>query len=305
MDEQRFDALTKAFAIGHSRRAVLKALGGGVGAALASVGMARVTAAQGNSDCAHFCTGVFPPGPDRGQCVNDAANGTGLCYACGPAAQNTGLTLCGQACIALGTNENCSGCGDVCTSPNTCGGGDTAGVCGCTPATCQDLGITCGPAPDGCENTLECGQCGPCETCTEAGTCQSTGTPCGSNCCSGTTPQCNDSNQCVCTTFSGGEAPEPGSCDSGTVCENGSCIPFTCPAGSSLCQHDGYLPTCCGGGSRCFVCDNTGQCSCCDTVNSGFCASCAAGEFVCCSSFACTCCAAGQGCDTSSATCTG
>jgi hypothetical protein len=36
---------------------------------------------------------------------------------------------------ALGTNTDCSGCGAGCTAPQTCGGGGSPNVCGCTP-TC-------------------------------------------------------------------------------------------------------------------------------------------------------------------------
>jgi hypothetical protein len=32
-------------------------------------------------------------------------------------------------------------------------------VCGCTPATCADLGFNCGVASDGCGNALDCGSC--------------------------------------------------------------------------------------------------------------------------------------------------
>ena len=49
-------------------------------------------------------------------------------------------------------------CGD-CTTPQTCGGGGVANVCGCTPTTCAALGQSCGPASDGCGGTLDCGAC--------------------------------------------------------------------------------------------------------------------------------------------------
>jgi hypothetical protein len=43
------------------------------------------------------------------------------------------------------------------------------GVCGhavgCMPLTCQQQGISCGPAGDGCGNVIDCGPCTPPNTC--------------------------------------------------------------------------------------------------------------------------------------------
>ena len=62
----------------------------------------------GNSACAQFCQGLLSSAA-RGQCVSDAAHGTGLCFQCGPAGTNQGL--CGQVCCSSGqtcdtTNPN-------------------------------------------------------------------------------------------------------------------------------------------------------------------------------------------------------
>lgn len=54
---------------------------------------------------------------------------------------------------------NCGACGNVCTLPQTCGGGGTPGACGCTPTTCATEGKNCGDIPDGCGKTLNCGEC--------------------------------------------------------------------------------------------------------------------------------------------------
>jgi hypothetical protein len=35
----------------------------------------------------------------------------------------------------------------------------------CTPQTCADQGFTCGPAGDGCGNTIQCGSCKSPQTC--------------------------------------------------------------------------------------------------------------------------------------------
>jgi hypothetical protein len=76
---------------------------------------------------------------------------------CGPAGDGCGNLI--------------SSCG-MCTPPQTCGGGGVPGQCGapdggsCTPKTCQDQNINCGPAGDGCGNEIpSCGTCMPPQTC--------------------------------------------------------------------------------------------------------------------------------------------
>jgi hypothetical protein len=82
-------------------------------------------------------------------------------------------------------NINCGpagdGCGNLlqcgnCMNNQTCGGGGVSGQCGfpdggvCTPKTCMDQNIECGPAGDGCGNLLQCGTCILPATCGGAGT---------------------------------------------------------------------------------------------------------------------------------------
>ncbi len=43
-----------------------------------------------------------------------------------------------------------------CTAPDRCGAGATPFTCGCTPDTCNVLGLTCGNAPNGCVGALNC-----------------------------------------------------------------------------------------------------------------------------------------------------
>src|SRR5579859_2247878 len=87
-----FDTLTKALASTTSRRSAFRRIagmltGGAVGGtAIAALSPGIALADGGNSDCAHFCNAVFAPGSARGQCKDDAAHGTGLCYTCGPKA---------------------------------------------------------------------------------------------------------------------------------------------------------------------------------------------------------------------------
>jgi hypothetical protein len=43
-----------------------------------------------------------------------------------------------------------------CAGNDRCGGGGETGVCGCTPHTCSQLGLTCGLVGDGCTGVLVC-----------------------------------------------------------------------------------------------------------------------------------------------------
>jgi hypothetical protein len=104
----------------------------------------------------------------------------------------TMMTTCTpKTCAELGATcgqngDTCGGltanCG-TCTSPEFCGGGgaskcglgfspdgsvitanpDGGGTSACTPLTCADQGVTCGPAGDGC-GSLIVGGCGACPT---------------------------------------------------------------------------------------------------------------------------------------------
>lgn len=99
--------------------------------------------------------------------------------------------------------DGCGGvikCGD-CTSPESCGGGGTANVCGqgigCTPTTCVVQGKTCGTISDNCSDVLACG------TCTAPQVCGGAGVPnvCGVRPDSGPTPDTGpktDSSTSVC-----------------------------------------------------------------------------------------------------------
>jgi hypothetical protein len=108
------------------------------------------------------CGGGGVPGhcgaPDAGSCVPTTC-----------AAQNI---LCGP------TGDGCGNllqCGNVCPTGQTCGGGGVFGQCGtppgaCVPMTCQDQGINCGPAGDGCGDLIQCGMCVSPDTCGGGGT---------------------------------------------------------------------------------------------------------------------------------------
>ncbi len=64
--------------------------------------------------------------------------------------------------------DGCGGmitCGPGCTMPQTCGGGGTPNVCGCTPITTCPAGDNCGTVPNGCGGTVMCGTCPSGEMC--------------------------------------------------------------------------------------------------------------------------------------------
>ncbi len=138
-------------------------------------------------------TTFVPPdgGLDGGACVPETCASQGI--SCGPAGDGCGLKL------------NCGSC----TSPDTCGGGGTPGVCGhnttCVPTTCAALGFNCGPAGDGCGGSLDCG------TCTSPDICGGGGSP----------GVCGDKTPCT------GLCLNQNACEGGTTTLSGTVIAGT------------------------------------------------------------------------------
>ena len=160
------------------------------GGASRKQGRVSAQSKPGNSDCARFCTAVFPPGPGRGRCVRDAAHGAGLCHECGADTA--------QVCeLSDGSFRCCGATGGFCLD----------GAC-CTPKTCADA-CTCGVLDPGCglppiDCAQECGANQYCEISVDL----------GFTCCN-----CGDGIGCG---FSGGECPN------GDVLNPGSGGPNTC-----------------------------------------------------------------------------
>lgn len=130
-----------------SRRSALKLGALSLGGALfAGVMPGRVWAGGGNSDCAHFCDAIFPPGPGRGQCKSDAAHGIGVCGSC----QGSGGFTCGgpvascpgSNCFCFTSSEGTPGCGgnDFCSNLVTCPNGQSD----CPAGTFCAVGTCCG-----------------------------------------------------------------------------------------------------------------------------------------------------------------
>ena len=189
-----FDELAKTLAIakGMPRRDALRLIGGGLaGGVLAAFGVGKALG-QGNSPCAHFCVETFPPGPDRGKCVSDAAHHTGICFECGPAAPEGHPPLCGQVCCAAGQV-----CQDgTCVTPNVCTTGFT---CGGALTSCNDNCGFCFDTTEGHACTADF-FCGGAQTCTTSQDCPS-GQVCTLNTCCGNN---------VCGPLCGGGGTAPG-----------------------------------------------------------------------------------------------
>lgn len=129
MKRDTFDEITKILATSPSRRQALRriagllfggTMGGGI---LTTLSPGVALASGGNSDCAHFCNAIFPPGPDRGQCKSDAAHGIGLCYTCGPKSPGGSQPIC----CSTDSNGQCTSYSSAtcCVSGQTC----QSGIC--------------------------------------------------------------------------------------------------------------------------------------------------------------------------------
>ena len=131
----------------------------------------------GSCTAPNTCGGSGTPGVCGCTPQSDATTCAGKC---GSVLNNCGQTVdCTPLCTGCCTGEICQpgtdnlfcgrngGACDRCTSPQTCGGGGSAGVCGCTP-TCA--GKDCG-ASDGCGGICTAGRCPTDQTCQPDGTC--------------------------------------------------------------------------------------------------------------------------------------
>lgn len=183
MDPTHFDALVQSLARFGSRRRLLTGLAGGLLAPLVAASTSEAKRRHshrhphghaqkdgsashgegngGNSACAHFCQALFAPGPDRGQCVSEAAQGRGLCATCGDDVSAVCCAKTNGYCSSYATARCCEGCTPSCAGKQ-CGDDGCGGICGCptreeacinghcvNPCAsdtnfCQD-GTTCGP----------------------------------------------------------------------------------------------------------------------------------------------------------------
>jgi MYXO-CTERM domain-containing protein len=192
--------------------------------------------------------------------------------ACQPTACGAGQ--CGVVPDGCGGTHDCGGC----TAPQTCGGGGTPNVCGCTPVACT--AGQCGMHPDGCGGMHDCGGCTAPQTCGGGGTagvCGCTPTTCTAGQCGALPDGCGGTKNCPgCTA--------PQTCGGGGTPGMCGCTPVKCDADAGQCgtMADGCgathdcggctSPDTCGGGGTANVCGCTpkkctaGQCG---TVSNG------------------------------------
>jgi hypothetical protein len=120
------------------------------------------------------CGNEIQCGSCTGKCESCGGGGTpGVCggVCCVPQTCESQNIQCGPAGDGCGNAIQCGGC----SGGLACGGGGINGKCGslagptCQPQTCEQQGIKCGPAGDGCGNEIQCGSCQTGELCGAGG----------------------------------------------------------------------------------------------------------------------------------------
>jgi hypothetical protein len=200
------------------------------GSAVCSGGACAVTCSSTFRQCPGTTTCVASPGGccSDTDCTSGPAHTTGVCgsaHTCSyPCA--TDFRMCSGSTTCISATSTC--CGDIdCTRPNTCGGGGTANVCGCTTETdmqfCSRLAKTCsftGLDNCGASRTVNCGTCTN-QACV-AGVCTGACIP-GAKRCSSTTLQTCDQNGAFSILMP---------CDDGDACTTNSCTNNACAFGA-------------------------------------------------------------------------
>lgn len=125
------------------------------------------------------CTASFGACTRSGTQYCSGGNWSSTCNATDPRPANCAGKNCGD--------DGCSGLCGTCNAPNTCGGGGTANICGCTP---KCAGVTCG-ASNSCGGTCTAGS--GCCTGVASNSCTDVAPGCTPACGSGTkTQKCTD-----------------------------------------------------------------------------------------------------------------
>ncbi|MFY2560892.1 hypothetical protein ACN469_25025 [Corallococcus terminator] len=192
--------------------------------------------------CSGACTPLTQTQACQGKCgtVSNGCTGSYQCGGCtspqtcgGGGTENVcGCTPTSQAVACAGKNcgtvpNGCGGTyicgptGGTCTSPQTCGGGGTANVCGCTtiPEATACAGKSCGSVSNGCGGTYTCGSCSGHNSCGGGGTpyaCGCTPAPayevCGERECGSVSNGCGGLRSC-------GTCPTGMTCKAGGMCQ--------------------------------------------------------------------------------------
>jgi hypothetical protein len=129
----------------------------------------------------------------------------------------------------------------------------------CTPLTCADQGIQCGPAPNGCGGTIaSCGTCPAGMVCGTGGKCA--GSSCTPTTCAALGKNCGSWSDGCGNTLNCGTCTSPNTCGGGGtpgVCGAGSCVPTTC---AQLGYNCGQWSNGCGGILNCGTCTSPETC---------------------------------------------
>ncbi len=104
----------------------------------------------------------------------------------------------------------------------------------CTPKSCTQQGIQCGPAGDGCGNAIQCGTCPAGQTCGGGGVASTCGAPsCTPKTCTQLGQACGPAGDGCGNVIQCGSCPSGQTCGGGGTpgaCGTGPCVPKTCPA---------------------------------------------------------------------------
>jgi hypothetical protein len=184
MEPTRFDEFTKVLATPTTRRQALKAIAASIGGTATFGGILGLrglgTALADNSACARFCVATFgEDSPAVGQCINNAAHRTGLCYSCGSntppssvcctrnasgfCTSYSGATCCsgGQTCQNGTCVTPCAGLQQTCNSASQCCSGNCSVTVG---IGCPETTVCClGPDATGCITDCDCCGDNPCK----------------------------------------------------------------------------------------------------------------------------------------------
>src|SRR5262249_29632726 len=173
-------------------------------------------------------------------------------YCCAGTCCPPASACCNDNCTPLGTDQNCSGCGDTCTGGKTCSGekcvcplrlpDDCHGVCtnfSSDPQHCGGCDSRACPAPANSTATCSNGVCGF--------VCNAGFAACGNNCCPLVGSACCNGN---CTPLRTNQNCSGcgDRCVGGTTCCNNRCTPLGTNQNCSSCGDR------CAGGTTC--CNN-------------------------------------------------